>query len=84
MPSEAKQPTGGSDATTADPVTDLESASTFEINLVKPSNGSLGIKIDGDNVVSKITPGGAVCTDGRMRVGDRIIRYDSSLEHARL
>ena len=40
----------------------------FEINLVKPSNGSLGIKIDGENVVSKITPGGAVAADGRMRV----------------
>ena len=49
----------------------------FEVPLPRPASGGIGIKVDGQNVVSKLQPGGPAAADGRLRVGDRIISVNS-------
>ena len=41
--------------------------------MARPESGGLGLRVDADNVVSKIISGGAAAVDGRLRLGDRIL-----------
>ena len=41
-----------------------------------PRDASLGIRVDGENVVSRVVPGGAAARHGRLRVGDRVLSVD--------
>ena len=50
-----------------------EEGQAFEVTLPKPSSGGLGLKVDPENVVSKLQPGGAAAADGRLRVGDKVL-----------
>lgn len=75
VPSAAESPTGGGVGgglllETAPAAGDK----SFEIALRKPSTaGPLGIKLDDNNIVTKIQPGSLVAQDKRMRVGDQIL-----------
>ena len=58
---------------TAAAPTAAAAADEFEISIAKRSDGGFGIKMDAENVVSKIIAGGALAVDGRVRVGDKIL-----------
>ena len=51
---------------------------SFEVNLSKPHSIGLGIKVDADNILVKVTPGSLVALDGRMRVGDKILSVNGT------
>merc|ERR1719327_1124295 len=44
----------------------------LEVRMPKPA-GSLGIRVDGENAISKVVSGGAAALDGRLRLGDKIL-----------
>ena len=50
-----------------------ESGQAFEVSLTKPSSGGLGLKVDPENVISKVVSSGHAALDGRLRVGDKIL-----------
>ena len=54
-----------------------EEGQAFEVTMTKPASGGLGIKVDPQNVVSRIQAGGAASADGRLRVGDKILSVNS-------
>ena len=54
-----------------------DDADAFEISVLLPRGGDLGIKVDGDGVVNKLIPGGVLAIDGRARIGDKIISVNS-------
>jgi len=49
-----------------------EDGQAIEVRMRRP-DGGLGLRVDNENVISKILPGGAASEDGRMRVGDKIL-----------
>ena len=50
-----------------------EEGQAHEVRMARPESGGLGLRVDADNVVSKIISGGAAAVDGRLRLGDRIL-----------
>ena len=49
-----------------------DESQAVEVKMAKPS-GALGLRVDAENVVSKLVAGGAAVKDGRLRVGDKIL-----------
>jgi hypothetical protein len=59
-----------------------DAGQAFEVAMPRPSGG-LGIKVDSQNVVSRVQAGGAAALDGRLRVGDKILSVNSKVTELR-
>ena len=57
---------------------DPPTAPTYEIQLLRPQDGgALGISVDDENVVTKLVPNMPAAVDGRMRIGDKVLKVNS-------